>query len=57
MDGDVDGKDLAIFAEEFQIYFDLPCPECTCDMDGNGYMELEWDFVFFTEDFGRTDCY
>lgn len=56
LDGDVDGKDLVIFTEEYEDYFGLYCPECTFDMDGDGEI-TGWDFLFFTEDFGRTNCY
>jgi hypothetical protein len=51
LEGDVDGEDLAIFAEE---YFYSVCP-CTLDMDGDGDIDA-WDFTFFCEDYGRTDC-
>ncbi len=55
-DGDVDGKDLAIFTEDYAEYFGYVCPDCTFDMDGDEDID-EWDFLFFTEDFGRTNCY
>jgi hypothetical protein len=51
LDGDVDGKDAAIIAEEF-YYNEYPA---TFDLDGDGDLD-EWDMMFFCEDFGRLDC-
>jgi hypothetical protein len=55
LDGDVDGEDLAIFTEEFGNFFGYYCPECTFNMDGDDDID-EWDFLFFCEDYGRTNC-
>jgi hypothetical protein len=51
LDGDVDGEDAAIIAEEF-YYNEFPA---TFDLDGDGDLD-EWDMLFFCEDFGRLDC-
>ena len=56
-DGDVDGLDLAVFAEDFGRT-DCNQPNvltCEGDFDGDGDVD-ELDLAVFVADFGRTDC-
>jgi hypothetical protein len=52
-DGDVDGSDLAVFAEDFGR---TDCSgDCEGGFDGDGDVDGS-DLAVFAEDFGRTDC-
>lgn len=51
IDGDVDGDDLSIFEEDYQ----LNQSPATFDLDGDGDID-DYDLMFFSEDYGRTDC-
>ncbi|MDL1955697.1 MAG: right-handed parallel beta-helix repeat-containing protein [Candidatus Desulfofervidus auxilii] len=54
-DGDVDGLDLAIFAEDFSRKDCDTGPICEGDFDGDDDVD-ELDLAVFAEDFGKTDC-
>ncbi len=54
-DGDVDGMELNTFYLEFGINDCSDANPCSCDLDGDGLVSTT-DLLFFSEDFGRTDC-
>jgi len=54
-DGDVDGSDLAIFAEDFGRIDCNLTGDCEGDFDGDGDVDGS-DLAVFAADFGRTDC-
>ena len=54
-DGDVDGSDLAVFANAFGYSSDDPDYSTDCDFNDDGYVN-EIDLDSFTRSFGRIDC-
>lgn len=54
-DADVDGIDLAVFADAFGSVSGGPNYNPDADFDGDGYVD-ESDLAVFAADFGRTDC-
>jgi hypothetical protein len=54
-DGDVDGSDLAVFAEDFGRTSCDTGPVCEGDFDNDNDVDGS-DLAVFAEDFGRTDC-
>ena len=55
LDGDVDGTDLKLFADDFGRTDCLSGPLCENDFDGDGDVDGS-DLALFSADFGRTDC-
>ncbi len=51
-DGDVDGKDLAVFSAQFGK---VNCPQCEADFDEDGDVDGS-DLSEFSGNFGGTDC-
>jgi hypothetical protein len=54
-DGDVDGSDLAVFADAIGSSSGGPDYNPVADFDGDGYVD-ESDLAAFAAEFGRTDC-
>ncbi len=54
-DGDVDGSDLAVFANAFGSSSGDPDYSTDCDFNDDGYVN-EIDLDSFTRSFGRIDC-
>ena len=55
-DGDVDGMELNTLYLEIGTNDCSDTNPCSCDLNGDGAVDT-LDTLFFSEDFGRTDCY
>jgi uncharacterized protein (DUF2141 family) len=54
-DGDVDGSDLAVFADAFGFSSSEPNYKPAADFDDDGFVN-EDDLASFAKEFGRTNC-